>query len=207
MAESKLENLPGSDDKFRCPICLEEVRNPKYLPCYHTFCKPCIQTYISSTAACSSDNSPKTIHCPVCRKSIQAPSDDASSEEWACSLPEDKLILSMSIDSDRNFLKKLDALQEEYKDVLANLNAKKQEILTCTETKIEEVKSLIDKAHNQWMKQFEQKHSDAVGHIEIASDEVKRLATTVQEANTMLQRVLENGSTKQIFVTRHKEKA
>uniref|UniRef100_A0A8W8LUU6 Tripartite motif-containing protein 45 n=1 Tax=Magallana gigas TaxID=29159 RepID=A0A8W8LUU6_MAGGI len=328
MAESKLENLPGSDDKFRCPICLEEVRNPKYLPCYHTFCKPCIQTYISSTAACSSDNSPKTIHCPVCRKSIQAPSDDASSEEWACSLPEDKLILSMSIDSDRSknqycmfcqredknvqakhwcktctaticddcksihsfvpileshkivslsdvedlktnieidepclvhkgkyievfcqdhdqlccsicfatkhrtckkvqslddvaleieessckvtpvcfkdFLKKLDALQEEYKDVLANLNAKKQEILTCTETKIEEVKSLIDKAHNQWMKQFEQKHSDAVGHIEIASDEVKRLATTVQEANTMLQRVLENGSTKQIFVTRHK---
>lgn len=91
----------------------------------------------------------------------------------------------------KDFLKKLDALKVKYKDVLANLNAKKQEILTCTETKLEEIKSLLDGAHNQWMKQFEQKHSDAVGHIEIASDEVRRLATTIQEANTMLQRVLE----------------
>ncbi|XP_052680660.1 uncharacterized protein LOC128161418 [Crassostrea angulata] len=328
MAESKLENISGSDDKFRCPICLEEVRNPKYLPCYHTFCKSCIQTYISSTAACSGDNSPKTIQCPVCRKSIQAPSNDASSEEWACSLPEDKLILSMSVDSDRSenkycmfckrndktvlakhwcktcteticddckfihsyvrvlqehkivsladkvdlkngveidepclvhrgkylevfcqdhdqlccsicfatkhrtckkvesiedvateidvschnttpeffkdFLKKLDDIQNEYRDTLAHLSTKKQDIFTSTETKVEEIKSLLDKAHNQWMKQFEQNHSDAVGNIEIASDEVKRLAITVQEANTMLQRVLENGTTKQIFVTRHK---
>lgn len=327
MAESKQKDLPGTNDKFRCPICLEEVRNPKYLPCYHTFCKSCIQTYISSTAACSSDNS-KTIQCPVCRKSIQAPSDDASSEEWACSLPEDKLILSMSVDFNQSenqlcmfcqrnnktvqakhwcktcsaiicddckfvhsyvpileshrivslsdveglknnieidepclvhkgkyvevfcqdhdqlccsicfatkhrtcktvesiddvsldidqnsynitpkclkfFLTKLDALQVEYKNVLVNLNAKKQEILTCTETKVEEIKSLLDKAHNQWIKQFEQKHSDAVGHIEIASDEVKRLATTIQETNTMLQRVPENGTTRQVFTTRHK---
>nr|XP_011437619.2 tripartite motif-containing protein 45 [Crassostrea gigas] len=328
MAESKLENISGSDDKFRCPICLEEVRNPKYLPCYHTFCKSCIQTYISSTAVCSGDNSPKTMQCPVCRKSIQAPSDDASSEEWACSLPEDKLILSMSVDSDisknqycmfcqrndktvlakhwcktcteticddckfihsyvrvlqehkivsltdkvdlkndveidepclvhkgkylevfckdhdqlccsicfatkhrtckqvesiedvaketdeschktapeffKDFLKKLDDIQNEYKDTLANLSTKKQDIFTCTEKKVQEIKSLLDKAHNQWMKQFEQKHSDAVGNIEIVSDEVKRLSITVQEANTMLHRVLENGSTKQIFVTRHK---
>nr|XP_034317456.1 E3 ubiquitin/ISG15 ligase TRIM25-like [Crassostrea gigas] len=328
MAESKQEDLPRTDDKFRCPICLEEVRNPKYLPCYHTFCKSCIQTYISSTVACRGDNSPDTIQCPVCRKSIQAPSDDASSEEWACSLPEDKLILSMSIDSDqsenqycmfcqrnnktvqakhwcktctaiicddckfvhsyvpileshrivslsdvedlktnieidepclvhmgkyvevfcqdhdqlccticfatkhrtcktvesidgvslekdessnkvtpkclKDFLKKLDALQEEYKDMLANLNTKKQEIFTHTETKVEEIKSLLDRVNNQWMKQFEQKHSDAVGHIEITSDGVKRLATTIQGANTLLQRVLENGTTRQVFITRHK---
>lgn len=54
------------------------------------------------------------------------------------------------------------------------------------------------------MKQFEQKHSDAIANIVIASDEVKRLAITVQEAKTILQRVIENGSTKQIFITRHK---
>eukprot|EP00105_Crassostrea_gigas_P019201 XP_011437619.1 PREDICTED: probable E3 ubiquitin-protein ligase MID2 [Crassostrea gigas] len=328
MADLKLENLPGSDDKFRCPICLEEVRNPKYLPCYHTFCKSCIQTYISSTAACSDDISPKTIQCPVCRKSIQSPSNDASSEEWACSLPEDKLILSMSIDSDRAenkhcmfcqrndktvqakhfcktcteticddcksfhsfvpilqghkivtlsdsldltndieidepclvhkgkyievfcqdhdqlccsicfatkhrtckkveaiedkameidessfqiepvclnaLLKKLGDIQDEYMTTVANLNVKKQEISLFTETKLEEIKSLLDQAHNQWTKQFEQNHSDAVSKIEIASDEVKRFATTVQEAKTMLRRVLENGSKKQIFVSRYK---
>ncbi|XP_052680659.1 uncharacterized protein LOC128161417 [Crassostrea angulata] len=328
MCDAKLESLSKDSDKFRCPICLEKVRNPKYLPCYHTFCKSCIQTYISSTAACSGDNSPKTIQCPVCRKSIQAPSDDASSEEWACSLPKDKLILSMSVDSDRSenkycmfckrndktvpakhwcktcteticddcksfhshvpllqchkivrlsdvenlrketeidepcvihkgkyvevfchdhdqlccstcfftkhrfckkvesiedvtmeleesygqitpkcfedVLKNLDHERKMYRETVAHLNAKKQEICKNTETKIEEIKSLLDKAQNQWMKQFEQKHSDAVENIEIVSDEVKRFATAVQEAKTMLQRVLENGSTKQIFVSRYK---
>ena len=54
------------------------------------------------------------------------------------------------------------------------------------------------------MKQFEQKHSDAVGNIETASDEVKRYAMTVQEAKTLMEKVVEHGSPKQIFVTRYK---
>uniref|UniRef100_K1PUY4 Tripartite motif-containing protein 56 n=1 Tax=Magallana gigas TaxID=29159 RepID=K1PUY4_MAGGI len=136
MAKSKLENLPGSDDKFRCPIYLEEVRNPKYLPCYHTFCKSCIQTYILSTAACSGDNSTRTIQCPVCRKSIQAPSDGASSEEWACSLPEDKLILSMSVDSDRSENKYCMFCHRNDKTVEAKHWCK-----TCTETICDDCKS------------------------------------------------------------------
>ncbi|XP_065937597.1 E3 ubiquitin-protein ligase TRIM33-like [Magallana gigas] len=328
MADTGLEKHPNDNDQFLCPICLEEIRKPKYLPCYHTFCESCIQTYISSTAVCSGDNSPKTIQCPVCRKSIQAPSNEASNEEWACSLPENKLILCMSVNSDNSqnkncmfcqrndktvqakhwcktcteticddcksihsyvpmlkdhkivrlsdvedlrketeidepcvihkgkyvevfchdhdqlccstcfftkhrfckkvesmedatieleesygqitpscfidVLKKLGQIQEEYRKTVINLNAKKQEICTNTDTKIEEIKSLLDKAHNQWMKQFEQKHSDAVRNIEIASDEVKRFVTAVQEAKTMMQRVLENGSKKQIFVSRYK---
>lgn len=68
-------------------------------------------------------------------------------------------------------LKSLDHIQEEYRKTVINLNAKKQEISTNTETKIEEIKSLLEKAHNQWMKKFDQKHSDAVGNIKIASDE------------------------------------
>lgn len=101
-------------------------------------------------------------------------------------------------------LKKLDHIQEINKDTVVKLNAKKQEICTNTDTKVKELKCLLDKAHSQWMKQFEKKHSDAVGNIEIASYEVKQFAKGVQEAKQMLHRVLENGSKKQIFISRYK---
>ena len=101
MADSKLENLSFDQDKIRCPICLEEVRDPKDLPCFHTFCKSCIHTYISSTAACTGDQSVKTIECPVCRKSITAPRNDVSSEEWATGLPQNKLIVGMLVDAEQ----------------------------------------------------------------------------------------------------------
>lgn len=90
-------SLPG--DTFRCPICLEEVRNPKYLSCLHTFCESCIQTYISSTATCHDSLITKTIDCPVCRKRIDAPRKDISGEEWATSLPQNKLVVSMWLNS------------------------------------------------------------------------------------------------------------
>lgn len=98
----------------------------------------------------------------------------------------------------------LNDVKDEYRKTVENLNSKKQELYTFTEMKVEEIKSLLDQGHNQWTKQFEQKHYDAVGNIEIALDEVKRFATAVQEAKTMLHKVQENGSTKQIFFTRFK---
>lgn len=85
----------SSGDTFRCPICLEEVRNPKYLPCLHTFCESCIQTYISSTAKCLDSMDSKSIDCPVCRKRIDAPRKDITDEEWATFLPQNKLIVSI----------------------------------------------------------------------------------------------------------------
>ncbi|XP_048741154.2 probable E3 ubiquitin-protein ligase MID2 [Ostrea edulis] len=322
---------PGANpvgDTFRCPICLEEVRNPKYLSCFHTFCETCIQTYISSTAARKDNETLKTIECPVCRKRIEAPNNDITSEEWALALPPNKLIASMSVDpkkeehkfcmfckrnnksvtaehwckscmesicddckcfhscvpslrdhkiislsdalglkndievdepcsvhkgkllevyctdhdklccsicfatkhrkceqvqaiedvaaemdEDRvqhkltlfnDLLESLENLQEEYSDKVTTLNSRKQEIVSSAEKKVEEIKSQIDKAHAQWLKIFEQKHREFVGNIEVASDEIKRLATTVRDAKTLLQTVQENGSTKQIFVTNHK---
>lgn len=91
---------------------------------------------------------------------------------------------------------KLDQIQEEYRKTVVHLNDKTppENLYINTGTKIEEIKSLLDETHNQWMKKFEQKHSDAVGNIWIASDEMRRFATTVQEAKTILKRVLENGS-------------
>ncbi|XP_055999155.1 uncharacterized protein LOC125656750 [Ostrea edulis] len=330
MAES-LTGPPGVnpvDDTIRCPICLEEVRNPKYLPCFHTFCETCIQTFISSTAARKDNETLKAIECPVCRKRIEATNNDITSEEWALALPQNKLIVSMSVDpkkeehkvcmfckrSDKSVIAKhwckscmesicdeckfihsyvpslqehkilslsdaqelkndievdepcsvhkgkllevyctnhdklccsicfatehrmckqvqaiedvaagmnlgivqtkltlfkdllesLENLQEEYKDKATALNSRKQEIVSSTEKKVEEIKLQIDKTHALWLKRFEQKHTDSIGNIEIASDEIKRFVTTVRNANTLLQTVQENGSAKQIFISNHK---
>ncbi|XP_055998906.1 LOW QUALITY PROTEIN: E3 ubiquitin/ISG15 ligase TRIM25-like [Ostrea edulis] len=330
MAES-LTGPPGAnpvDDTFRCPICLEEVRNPKYFPCFHTFCETCIQTYISSTAARKDNETESHRMGYVCRKRIEAPNNDITSEEWALALTQNKLIVSMSVDpkkeehkfcmfykrqdksvtakhwckscmksicddcncfhsyvpilrghkilsfSDaqdlkndievdvpfsihegkflevyctdhdklccsicfatehrkceqvqtiedvatemnehrvqnkltlfKDLLETLMNMREEYRDKVTTLNSRKQEIISSAEKKVEEIKSQIDKAHAQWLKRFEQKHTDSVGNIEIASDEIKRLATTIGDAKTMVQTVKENGSTKQIFVTNHK---
>lgn len=70
-----------------------------------------------------------------------------------------------------------------------------------------EFKTLIDDAHTALIKQFEQTHTDSVGNLEIAFDELKRFSTTVRETKILLQSVLEKGSPKQLFVTKQNQLA
>ena len=46
----------------RCPICMEEVREHRILPCRHVFCKDCINRWLVSKNS-----------CPVCRLVIRVP--------------------------------------------------------------------------------------------------------------------------------------
>ncbi|XP_062607455.1 uncharacterized protein LOC134269271 [Saccostrea cucullata] len=104
MASSKKETPVNEqeNDTCHCPICLEKVRKPKYLSCYHTFCEACIGTYISSTATHKENETLKSIECPVCRTCIKAPRNDISDEEWASELPQNKLVLSVSVDPEQD---------------------------------------------------------------------------------------------------------
>lgn len=50
-----------------CPICLDDVTNPKSLPCLHNFCLNCIHDHCR-------DNSPgDEVNCPVCRSVFVIP--------------------------------------------------------------------------------------------------------------------------------------
>ncbi|XP_063436829.1 uncharacterized protein LOC134718265 [Mytilus trossulus] len=49
------------DDLLTCSICLETFKDPKYLPCLHTFCEACIHTYINST---DNEEKPTGFKCP-----------------------------------------------------------------------------------------------------------------------------------------------
>ena len=71
---------------FDCPICFEKLNNPKYLPCLHTFCESCIQSFIDSSLL-DTKNHTKVVICPVCRIRIEPPLRNITAEEWAKHLP------------------------------------------------------------------------------------------------------------------------
>ena len=55
-----------------CPLCLETIKNPKTLPCLHSFCLDCLD----ELANFARRQLQTTIKCPVCQTSFQIPDTD-----------------------------------------------------------------------------------------------------------------------------------
>ncbi|XP_068675866.1 E3 ubiquitin-protein ligase TRIM71-like [Montipora foliosa] len=55
-----------------CPLCIETVKNPKTLPCLHSFCLECLD----KLANFARRQLKATIKCPVCQTSFQIPETD-----------------------------------------------------------------------------------------------------------------------------------
>ena len=55
-----------------CPLCIETVKNPKILPCLHSFCLECLD----KLAGFARRQLQTTIKCPVCQTSFQIPEGD-----------------------------------------------------------------------------------------------------------------------------------
>lgn len=80
------------DCDLNCPICLEKFNLPKKLPCLHTFCEPCIQSYVQASETVESTTT--FFRCPLCRFKIEWSTLSAS--EWTQSkLQTDHMILSL----------------------------------------------------------------------------------------------------------------
>ena len=53
------ESVGGeTDQSLNCPICQLHLRNPRVLPCLHSFCLLCLQTHVGQS---------RHFPCPVCR--------------------------------------------------------------------------------------------------------------------------------------------
>ena len=50
-----------------CSICLEDLTNPKSLPCLHTFCLSCLEGH------CGDKRPEDDVQCPVCRSKFKIP--------------------------------------------------------------------------------------------------------------------------------------
>ena len=55
-----------------CPLCLETIKNPKTLPCLHSFCLECLD----EVASFARRQLQTTIKCPVCQTSFPIPDTD-----------------------------------------------------------------------------------------------------------------------------------
>lgn len=119
----KVESLKDNfDDLLTCTICLETFKEPKYLPCLHTFCEACIHTYINST---NKEEKPIGFKCPVCRRLVSIVDNEENSETWAKHLPLNHLIISMI---DRKAMK----TSEKLCDVCSFRNLSQNAVSFCT---------------------------------------------------------------------------
>ena len=50
-----------------CGICRETLKNPKFLPCFHTFCQECLQAMVRAA------DDPAPPRCPTCRAEVTLP--------------------------------------------------------------------------------------------------------------------------------------
>ena len=73
-----------------CPICFEVFTEPKYLPCMHTFCEHCLQSYITKIE--ETEGVTSGFKCPLCRRFVPAPGTVDKASEWASMLPVNNFI-------------------------------------------------------------------------------------------------------------------
>ena len=88
------------DDLTSCSICFEVFTEPKYLPCLHTFCEHCLQSYITKIE--ETEGVTSGFKCPLCRRFVPAPGTVDRASEWASMLPVNHFINTLM---DRNKLK------------------------------------------------------------------------------------------------------
>ncbi|VDI01169.1 Hypothetical predicted protein [Mytilus galloprovincialis] len=142
MAIAKVKFVDEEDNLLTCSICLEMFKNPKYLPCLHTFCKLCIHSYIQSLVSQEIIN--KGFKCPVCRTFVPVGDHSSNSECWAEELPNNHLIISMI---DRKALQKQDKLCNVCE--LSNIN---QEAVSWCSVCQEALCTVCENCHRKFLK-------------------------------------------------------
>ena len=68
MADQRAIDLQRLEEHLTCPVCLDIFRNPKGLPCQHSFCHDCLQP-----AGTHLEDGQRVLKCPSCRETAQLP--------------------------------------------------------------------------------------------------------------------------------------
>ncbi|XP_078609973.1 uncharacterized protein LOC144881107 [Branchiostoma floridae x Branchiostoma japonicum] len=64
MASSAFSEI--TEEFLVCQICLDDFKQPKMLPCLHTFCQPCLERLLETQR-------PAKLSCPTCRQDVPLP--------------------------------------------------------------------------------------------------------------------------------------
>ena len=66
------QHLKNLKKEAECPLCLEILKNPRTLPCLHSFCLECLDRQ----AKFAREQLQTSIRCSICRTSIEIPETD-----------------------------------------------------------------------------------------------------------------------------------
>ncbi|KAL8580977.1 hypothetical protein ACOMHN_017543 [Nucella lapillus] len=81
------------DEFLTCNICLEDYRQPKQLPCLHSFCRYCLSRYIAQTVG---ESGVLSVRCPICRRtSVPSDPDPRKLHHWADQYPDNFFVVSL----------------------------------------------------------------------------------------------------------------
>ncbi|XP_019642129.1 PREDICTED: tripartite motif-containing protein 2-like [Branchiostoma belcheri] len=61
---SKMETSDFDEEFLTCAICMLNFRDPKILPCLHSFCRECLQDWAAKQ---------QPLECPTCREPVRLP--------------------------------------------------------------------------------------------------------------------------------------
>ena len=69
MAAAATEAVPVDQlqSMLTCSICLERLNDPRTLPCFHSFCKSCLEKFVRSRREKAVDKVIEEFNCPTCR--------------------------------------------------------------------------------------------------------------------------------------------
>ncbi len=73
-------DLKALKAQITCKVCRRQYKNPKTLPCLHSFCAACLQNISTTTSNCT------RVRCPECRKAIQIQSTEFTDSPDAFSI-------------------------------------------------------------------------------------------------------------------------
>lgn len=95
MASSEVNNANVNCNDFtKCPICFENFKSPKCLPCSHSFCHVCLKNHIESS--CQSKQAPVGFSCPLCRDFIPVENISANLNDWVNNFPNNDTLEKIS---------------------------------------------------------------------------------------------------------------
>lgn len=86
-------------EAIQCPICQDNMTNPKMLPCLHNACKKCLQQHILSNLRedIQTDTTPTSFPCPVCNQKTKPPEKNIGCEKWASLFPTNHFLQTYSL--------------------------------------------------------------------------------------------------------------
>lgn len=90
MAERVVRNV--ENDYLMCSICLGRYRDPRLLPCGHSFCLQCLDDHIKQTIT---DPGASHFKCPNDRAQIGRPAIGMAPKHWASAFPVDTFLGSL----------------------------------------------------------------------------------------------------------------